>query len=69
MTKEMCPSHRTDVLNYALAYYGWKKVKLGTRMYVWPGQKYINFDTFIDDIRNHFKYASPKSIQESCCCN
>ena len=34
MTKEMRPSHRTDVLSHALAYYGWKKKeKLGTRMY------------------------------------
>ena len=30
MTKEMCPSHRIDVLSYALAHYGWKKKrKLG----------------------------------------
>ena len=25
MTKEMRPSHRTDVLSHALAHYGWKK--------------------------------------------
>lgn len=65
MTKEMHPSHCTGVLSHSLAHYGWKKNKISIR---WYGVDKANSDHF-DDVRKFFVYASPKSLQESCCCN